>query len=288
LGAGAGGCIISLQKSQATNGVCTIAVRAFNQQRCNDFQSIAPLVSGVCSSAVAPIMTSLRAALFDLDGTLCNSDHLHFAAWHDELAAAHNAFDLSYEDYKNRISGKPNALIAQEFLPSLDEQQRVAACASKEARFRELASDADALQPLKGLPELIASLQSNQFQVACVTNAPRVNAEFMLRRIGMLTCFEHLIVGEECSSSKPSPEPYLEAMRRFKVEPYSCVIFEDSFSGLAAALASGCALAVGLCTTHSAATLKRMGAHAAFVDFSHLGVDELRRMHADACGFKYS
>ncbi len=233
-------------------------------------------------------MTSLRAALFDLDGTLCNSDHLHFAAWRDELAAVHNSFDLSYEDYKSRISGKPNALIAQEFLPSLDEQQRAAACASKEARFRELASDADALQPLKGLLGLIASLQSSKIQIACVTNAPRVNAEFMLRRIGLLTCFEHLIIGEECSSSKPSPEPYLEAMRRFKLEPDSCVIFEDSFSGLAAALASGCALTIGLSTTHSADTLKRMGAHAAFLDFSHLGVDDLRRMHADARGMKCS
>ena len=229
-------------------------------------------------------MPSLHAALFDLDGTLCNSDNLHFAAWRDELAAAPRPYVLTYEDYKGRISGKANVMIAQEFLPYLDATQRALICSNKESRFRDLASLDGALLPLDGLLHLIASLKSCDIRIACVTNAPRMNAEFMLMRIGLSTAFDHLIIGDECSSSKPSPEPYLEAMRRYKVEPKSCVIFEDSSSGLAAACASGAALRVGLCTTHHQHALKQMGAHVAFPDYSCLSVDELRRLHSCACG----
>ncbi len=222
-------------------------------------------------------MSKLRAALFDLDGTICNSDHLHFAAWRDELAASCNSFQLSHLEYKSRISGKPNVLIAQEFLSHFDDDRRAFICASKEARFRELCAGSNALHPLNGLLKLVGFLQSNEVRLACVTNAPRVNAEYMLRQMNLWECFEHLIIGEECFASKPSPEPYLEAMKRFNVDATSCVIFEDSSSGLAAARSSGCALVVGVCTTHMAENLQLMGAHAAVHDFSELNFDALLR-----------
>lgn len=225
-------------------------------------------------------MASLRAVLFDLDGTICDSDHLHFAAWRDELAAARDSFELSYQEYKSRISGKPNALIAQEFLPHLNADERSTVCMSKESRFRALASDGDSLAPLDGLLDLIAFLQSRNIRIACVTNAPRINAEFMLRQMNLSAHMEHLIIGEECLASKPSPEPYFEAMRRLNVAADSCVIFEDSASGLAAACASGCALAVGVCTTHSADALRLMGAKAAVLNFSLLNFDALLQLHA--------
>jgi len=227
-------------------------------------------------------MPSLRAALFDLDGTLCHSDHLHYAAWRDELAASPCPFHLSYQDYKDRISGKPNALIAHEFLPLLDVGQRAQVCASKEFRFRELATGtgAHSLVPLDGLVDLIARLRSSRIALACVTNAPRINAEFMLHQLDLTGCFEHVIIGEECAASKPSPVPYLEAMQRLNVQPDACVVFEDSFSGLSAACASRSALIIGLCTTHSAGALKQVGAHAAFQDYSEIDFDELLQLRA--------
>jgi HAD superfamily hydrolase (TIGR01509 family) len=222
----------------------------------------------------------LRAALFDLDGTLCDSDHLHFAAWRDELAASCDGFELSYEEYKSRISGKPNATIALEFLPHLDSSRREDACGSKETRFRELASGQNALKPLRGLLNLLSFLPSNQVRIACVTNAPRVNADFMLHQMGIRDWFELLVIGEECLASKPSPEPYLKAMNYFNVDARSCAIFEDSSSGLTAARSSGCALAIGICTTHGADALKQMGAHFAVRDFSELDLAALLLLSA--------
>ena len=68
-----------------------------------------------------------------------------------------------------------------------------------------------------------------------VTNAPRGAAEVVIeqlkRDIAAADVIEDLIIGAECANPKPSPDPYLEAIRRLGVEPGSCIVFEDSGSG---------------------------------------------------------
>jgi beta-phosphoglucomutase-like phosphatase (HAD superfamily) len=244
-------------------------------------------------------MSTLRAALFDLDGTLCASDHLHFFAWRDELqASAGVALDL--DAYKRRISGRPNAAIGADFLPALSAERRHAVATSKEARFRELATGEHALRPLPGLLQLLSELQRRDIVCCCVTNAPRVNAEFMLKQLGLTFApsaavdttsespdvarphFAHLIVGEECSESKPSPVPYLEAMRRISVSPQHCAVFEDSGSGIRAGCASGAKLVCGLLTAQDAATLCKFGAHVCFSDYTEVLLDSLIEHHWSA------
>lgn len=134
--------------------------------------------------------------------------------------------------------------------------------AYKEQRFRDLAENrlADLVTP--GLTELMGWMDRTGMRSAAVTNAPRANAELMLRSIGRLEWFNALVIGEECSAAKPNPgrlqsihqivgrvtqclinailtEPYLVAMRKLGVEPFQCIAIEDSPSGAAAAVAAG-------------------------------------------------
>jgi beta-phosphoglucomutase len=255
-------------------------------------------------------MSELRVALFDLDGTLCNSDYLHFEAWRDTILT----HELTHAEYNSKISGRPNALIAADYFPALSISDREAVCHQKEARFRALAVGEHFLCPLAGLLDLIDDLRRQNFLIACVTNAPRLNAEFMLKQLGLSwRCsdsgieidvdtgihrhshshshshsfsFDCLVIGEECSASKPSPVPYQEAMRRLgqdhgvQVIPRACVVFEDSNSGITSGRAAQAGLVVALSTTHSEAALKKMGAHAVAADYSSLNVDTLRALHA--------
>lgn len=81
----------------------------------------------------------LKAALFDLDGTLTDSDHLHFEAWRDELAL--HGIPLDHDGYKARISGRPNSMIVDDFLVHLPTyEERMKSAMRKEDRFRELAA----------------------------------------------------------------------------------------------------------------------------------------------------
>jgi beta-phosphoglucomutase-like phosphatase (HAD superfamily) len=105
--------------------------------------------------------------------------------------------------------------------------------------------------------------------VAAVTNAPRDNAELMIRCCGLDELFGHgarLVIGDECSSAKPHPEPYLEGLRRLGVPASSAVAFEDSPSGMASAVAAGLPT-FGLLTSQTPETLLGVGAAAVIADY---------------------
>jgi HAD superfamily hydrolase (TIGR01509 family) len=142
----------------------------------------------------------------------------------------------------------------------------------KEAKFRALAETK--LTRLPGLTELLLWAKTNEVRVAAVTNAPRPNAELMLRALGLSDppAFEHVVIGTECARAKPFPDPYLEGMRLLGAkDPSRCVAFEDSPTGMAAAVASGLP-AVGVTTSQSPDSLFNAGASLCVADFADDGL----------------
>jgi beta-phosphoglucomutase-like phosphatase (HAD superfamily) len=64
------------------------------------------------------------------------------------------------------------------------------------------------------------------FRRAAVTNAPRPNAEQMIAAVGLTDFFEYLVIGNECERPKPFPDPYLKALKHFKVSAENAFAFE--------------------------------------------------------------
>jgi HAD superfamily hydrolase (TIGR01509 family) len=96
------------------------------------------------------------------------------------------------------------------------------------------------LSRLPGLTELLKWIDDKGIRKVAVTNAPRLNAELMLTALDLEGYFEHLVIGTECSRAKPFPDPYLEGMRLVgAADAAVCVAFEDSPTGLGAAVAAG-------------------------------------------------
>lgn len=174
------------------------------------------------------------ALLFDLDGTLVETDPLHFAAYRDVLAE--HDVPLDWETYASELMGQPNSAITARFLPGLSDAGRAAVADDKEARFR---ASLETLEPRAGLAELLDWAATNGAPIAAVTNAPRANAERMLDGLGLGARFAVLVIGDELERSKPDPLPYLTAMARLDATPERAVAFEDSPSGLASAAAAG-------------------------------------------------
>ena len=199
------------------------------------------------------------ALLFDLDGTLVDSDHLHHASFETILAERGRA--LSVADYKTHIMGRPNADILERFFPGED----MAILDRKEAMFRD--SLAASVEPVSGIHALLDWAEASGAGCAVVTNAPRINAVAMLAAAGLAHRLPTLIIGEECERPKPDPAPYRAGMKALGVTPSRSVAFEDSRSGLRAARAAG-AHCFGLTTGLSAADLLNAGAHAAIADFT--------------------
>jgi HAD superfamily hydrolase (TIGR01509 family) len=220
------------------------------------------------------------ALLFDLDGTLLDSDSAHLRAFQHVFAAYGVAVDE--RSYYTRIHGSDNPAIGRNFLPHLSEAAQAAVMAAKEARYRE---DLGAVEPIAGVDALLDFAAARGLRCAVVTNAPRANVDAVLAALGLAARLPLRVVGLELARAKPDPLPYQTALARLGAEAVRSVAFEDSLSGLSAAKGAGLAV-VGLTTTLTADKLLAAGAEIAVADFADPRVAELIEARLAAPGKK--
>jgi HAD superfamily hydrolase (TIGR01509 family) len=212
----------------------------------------------------------LQALLFDLDGTMANTDPIHFATWRDRLQDF--GLDIDRTFYEQRFSGRTNAAIVQDLLPQLTEEQGRQLSAEKEAEFRHRAKGE--LQPMPGLLDLLAWSNAQGLQKAVVTNAPAENAEFMLDVLHLTDEFSTVVLAEQLERGKPDPLAYQVGLERLGVKAKAAIAFEDSTSGMRSAVGASI-LTVGIASTHPADELYAVGAKLVISDFSAPALDEL-------------
>ena len=211
-----------------------------------------------------------QALLFDLDGTLIDSDPDHLIAF-QEVFAPHG-IALDHALYTSQIMGASNAMIGDRFLAHLPVEERLAVLEAKEAAFRARMSAT--ATPTRGAAELLAYAEARGLPRAVVTNAPRANAEKALAALGLAALLPLVVIGGELARSKPDPLPYLTALELIGASAEKAVAFEDSLSGVQAAVAAGLAV-VGISTGLSAERLSAAGAIFAVEDFRDSRIYEL-------------
>ncbi len=211
--------------------------------------------------------------LFDLDGTLTDTDGLHFEAYSRLLAPYGKA--VTHAEYKARIMGATNDSIMGWLFPDADAAGRGELAERKEALFRGLA---DTMARAEGLTALLDWAAARSLKTAVVTNAPRANAEMMLSRLELDRRFDELVIGDELARGKPDPLPYATALERLGSTAAGALAFEDSRSGVASAHAAGIDT-VGLTTGLDAAALEAVGAVGAVPHFAHPWL--IARLEAD-------
>jgi HAD superfamily hydrolase (TIGR01509 family) len=202
------------------------------------------------------------ALLFDLDGTLVDSDAAHLRAFQRVFAAHGVAVDE--RAYFQRIHGSDNSAIGRDFLPHLSEAEQAATLAAKEARYRE---DLGLVEAIAGVEALLDFAATRGLRCAVVTNAPRANVEAVLGALGLAARLPLWVIGVELARAKPDPLPYQTALERLGAEAGRSIAFEDSLSGLSAAKGAGLTV-VGLTTTLAADRLLAAGAEIAVADFA--------------------
>lgn len=207
------------------------------------------------------------ALLFDLDGTMLNTDPIHLAIYRKLMAVRGITVDEAF--YAAHVHGRLNTDVFAEFLP--DESDPQGLSDAKEAEFRRRLP-----RPYPAMPGLRAVLDRARragHGLAVVTNANPLNAAAMLDAIGERARFEVVVSGEECKRGKPAPDPYLAAMQALGVAPADCIAFEDSPSGIRSARDAG-AFVIGLCSALSPSALARAGAQASIQDFTDPALGE--------------
>eukprot|EP00056_Hartaetosiga_gracilis_P016109 m.3892 g.3892 ORF g.3892 m.3892 type:complete len:243 (-) comp3759_c0_seq1:130-858(-) len=203
--------------------------------------------------------------LFDLDGTLVQTDHLHFKAWN--ILGAEIDLKLSEGEYKKSVSGRQNAPVLRELRPEFPETYVKELSLKKEGIFRDLLGNNAA--PVNGADMFVEALHSCNIPYCIVTNAPRVNVDLMLSSSGLDKWFpkDRLVLAQHLRHSKPHPLPYLEGLKLLGIEARNGVVFEDSIAGITAGVRANINT-VGVRTLLDETPMKDAGAFTTINDYS--------------------
>ncbi|MGA2714622.1 MAG: HAD family phosphatase [Bryobacteraceae bacterium] len=190
-------------------------------------------------------MSNIRALIFDMDGVIVDSNPWHRTAWEEYNRSL--GVEMT-EEMQQRMYGKRNDELIREFFGRhLDDAEVFAHGAAKETLYREMMKPHlnGALVP--GIREFLA--RHRGLALAVATNAEPPNVDFVLDETGLRSFFRVVVNGHEVANPKPHPEIYLRVADALGVAPADCVVFEDSHTGVEAALAAGMQV-VGISTTH--------------------------------------
>jgi HAD superfamily hydrolase (TIGR01509 family) len=181
-----------------------------------------------------PSAVHLRALLFDIDGTLTDTEAVHFEAWLRILKPLGRT--VARDHYDLNFVGLTSEAIVKRNFADLDPAIANRLPDEKEALFRSLL---DQLVPTPGVLAFVARAKEAGLARAAVTNAPRANAELMLGKLGLLDEMQTLVIGDELAHGKPHPLPYLTALERLGVAAAEARVYEDSAAGVRSGVAAG-------------------------------------------------
>ena len=180
------------------------------------------------------------AVLFDMDGTLIDSEH-HWLSSEQELAASWGA---------SWTSDDGEALIGVSLYQSTQLIKEKLGIDLTPGEISEILTDA-VMQKLDaeivwrpGVLELMADLKANGVKTALVTMSMRRMALSVAAKLPVGQ-FDVVVAGDDVTHGKPHPEPYLLAAEQLGVDIKDCIALEDSVTGLTSAEASG-AIAIGI------------------------------------------
>lgn len=195
--------------------------------------------SGILTAAVESTegeLMLIKAVIYDMDGTLVDSEIVSEAAWHrtSELMGV----DVPKTMIRSFI-GRNAASVEGELAERLGGIDRAHEAFRIHAEcFDELADTMLALKP--SARESIDSLRAAGCRIALATSTGRVRALARLARFGLQDAFDSIICGDDgIKNGKPAPDIFLLAAERLSVEPALCAVVEDSFNGVRAGYAAG-------------------------------------------------
>jgi HAD superfamily hydrolase (TIGR01509 family) len=207
----------------------------------------------------------LTAALFDLDGTLLDSNDAHVRAWHDALRAH------GYNVAPDRIAvevGKGGDQLVPDLLGREAEDHDGDSLRSEHDRaFTEIAEQ-EGLLAMPGAKELLAAMRARGLKLALATSTQTAMLEVCEKASGIAwrELFDELVDADDVERSKPAPDIVAAAVNKLGVTPAECVMFGDTPWDAKSAKHAGVVLVGVRCGGNDDATLRRAGSRVVYQD----------------------
>ncbi len=185
-------------------------------------------------------MNTLKAALFDLDGTLVDTEGQYSVFW-EEVG---KTYCPHIPDLAKRIKGTTLTQMFNLYFTDPEIQRVIRKGLDEWEMGMEYVFYPGAL-------ELLHELKGHGLKTALVTSSDSTKMRNVYRKVqGFQSLFDSILTSEDFSASKPNPDCYLRAAEMLGCELDECVVFEDALSGLEAGMRSGI-FTIGVATTNS-------------------------------------
>lgn len=177
-----------------------------------------------------------KALLFDLDGTLIDSEFFHYECW-NEILEEYNV-SLTYQDWLATYAGVPLPVNAKNLL----EKYNINAVLEDVVIRREnLTLERLKTKDVNLMPhvtEFLDYFYNKGLTMALVTSSPRKDVEAVFERNGLDKYFSLVITRTEVTKSKPDPESYNICCQKLNIPKAYCLVFEDTINGVKSAVAA--------------------------------------------------
>ena len=192
-------------------------------------------------------MNNVKAALFDLDGVVFDTEPQYTVFWEAQCKEFHPE--------RPRLAHEIKGQTLEQIYDTWFDGELRAVRPLLTDRLNAFEYQMQFLY-VGGFEQFIASLRKQGVKTAVVTSSNQQKMESVYRqRPEFKSMFDAILTSEDFEHSKPHPDCYLKAAARFDALPEECVVFEDSFNGLKSGRAAGMKV-VGLATTNSAEAIR--------------------------------
>ena len=181
----------------------------------------------------------LDSVIFDLDGVLVFSDKYHYLAWKRMADDMGIYFD---EEINNRLRGVSRMASLDIILERyegepLSEETKIELAERKNRYYRDLLGNMTPRDVSDNVRYTLKQLRKDGYKVAIGSSSK--NTKYILDRVDLKNAFDAISDGTNITNSKPDPEVFLKAAQFLESAPESCLVVEDSESGIDAAVAGG-------------------------------------------------
>lgn len=182
------------------------------------------------------MFSSARAILWDMDGTLIDSEEYHFESWVDALTPEGRT--ITREQFRSTFGLKNDRILRRWFGPDTDPAWIARVGDAKERDYREMVRTRG-LQPLPGAERCVRARHRAGWPQAIASSAPRANVEVALDVLGWRPLFDAIASGDDVQAGKPDPGIFLLAASRLGAPASRCIVVEDAAAGVEAARRGG-------------------------------------------------
>lgn len=213
-------------------------------------------------------MKQMKAALFDLDGVVFDTEPQYTVFWGSQCRLYHP----EHPGLEHEIKGSTLTQIYDRWFSGELTQEQPVITQRLDAFEAQMT-----FEYIAGFEALIADLHAHGVKTAVVTssNIPKMESVYRAQP-SFRQLFDAILTSEDFAHSKPHPDCYLRAAARFGADPSECVVFEDSFNGLKSGRAAGMKV-VGVATTNSAESIASLS-DIQITDYENVGYEQLMKL----------